>query len=126
MKVINMSYRNRSLITSQGLFKFDENGVSDVTPDEFAEELLKMKGFSSVDGESNVEIPSKSVDKVVNPEPTSESEEVSEEEPADNAEMDEEEIRKMNVPQLKKYAKDNGIDLGDASKKDEIIKIILG
>lgn len=126
MKVINMLYRSKSLLTSQGTIKFDENGVADVQSDEFAEELLKMKGFSSVEGESQVEIPSKSDDEEPTPSSTPKEEEKPEEEPADNAELDEEEIRKMNVPQLKKYAKDNGIDLGDATKKDEILEVILG
>jgi hypothetical protein len=31
----------------------------------------------------------------------------------------------MTVPQLKKFAKDNGIDLGSAAKKDEIIQAIV-
>lgn len=35
-------------------------------------------------------------------------------------------IRKMNPAQLKKYAKDNGIDVGDASKKAELLAIIEG
>ncbi len=35
-------------------------------------------------------------------------------------------LDEMNVPQLKKYAKDNGIDLGGAKKKVEILAIING
>lgn len=31
---------------------------------------------------------------------------------------------KMTVTQLRKYAKDNGIDIGSAAKKDEIILAI--
>ncbi|KIL42074.1 hypothetical protein SD70_02505 [Gordoniibacillus kamchatkensis] len=30
----------------------------------------------------------------------------------------------MNVPQLKKFAKDNGIDLGQATKKDEVLPLV--
>ncbi|UOF90779.1 hypothetical protein LSG31_00405 [Fodinisporobacter ferrooxydans] len=33
-------------------------------------------------------------------------------------------ITKMNLPQLKKYASENGIDLGDATKKPEILEKI--
>lgn len=33
-------------------------------------------------------------------------------------------LEKMNVAQLKKYAKDNDIDLGDATKKEEILAVI--
>lgn len=33
-------------------------------------------------------------------------------------------LEKMNVAQLKKYAKDNGINIGDASKKEEILAVI--
>lgn len=34
------------------------------------------------------------------------------------------ELDKMTAAQLKKYAKDNGIDLGDATKRDPILEII--
>lgn len=33
-------------------------------------------------------------------------------------------VSKMNVPQLKKYAKEHGIDIGEATKKAEILPII--
>jgi len=33
-------------------------------------------------------------------------------------------IDKMTVAQLKRFAKDNGIDIGSASRKDEIIQAI--
>lgn len=33
-------------------------------------------------------------------------------------------IEKMKVTELKEYAEENGIDLGDATKKDEIIEVI--
>lgn len=33
-------------------------------------------------------------------------------------------LDKLNVAQLKKYAKDNGIDLGDATTKDTILEAI--
>lgn len=32
----------------------------------------------------------------------------------------------MTVAQLKQFAKDNGIDIGSAAKKDEIIQVIAG
>lgn len=35
-------------------------------------------------------------------------------------------LDKMNVAQLKKYAKDNGIDIGDATTKDAILAAIEG
>lgn len=31
----------------------------------------------------------------------------------------------MTVPQLKSFAKENGIDIGSASKKEDIIKAII-
>lgn len=34
-------------------------------------------------------------------------------------------LDKMTVPQLKRFAKDNDIDIGSAAKKDEIIKAIV-
>lgn len=33
-------------------------------------------------------------------------------------------LDKLNVAQLKKYAKDNGIDIGDATTKDAILEAI--
>lgn len=34
-------------------------------------------------------------------------------------------LGKMTVAQLRRFAKDNGIDIGSASKKDEIIQAIV-
>lgn len=34
-------------------------------------------------------------------------------------------LDKMTVPQLKRFAKDNGIDIGSAAKKDEIVNAIV-
>lgn len=34
-------------------------------------------------------------------------------------------LDKMTVTQLKRFAKDNGIDIGSAAKKDEIISAII-
>ena len=33
-------------------------------------------------------------------------------------------LQDLNVPQLKKYAKDKGYDIGDARKKAEILEVI--
>ena len=45
---------------------------------------------------------------------------------SESAKFDAEDLDKMTVPALKKVAKDNGIDLAGATKKDDIIPIILG
>lgn len=37
---------------------------------------------------------------------------------------DEPDLGSMNVPQLRKYARDNDIDLGDATKKADILSAI--
>lgn len=34
-------------------------------------------------------------------------------------------LEKMTVKELKEYAKSNGIELGEASKKDEILAVLL-
>lgn len=34
-------------------------------------------------------------------------------------------LDKMTITQLKRFAKDNGIDIGSAAKKDEIIQAIV-
>ena len=61
-------------------------------------------------------------------EPVTDDDEDSEnpDEDAEEDEITEEELQEYTVAELKKYAKDNGIDIGNASKKQDIINVILG
>lgn len=52
--------------------------------------------------------------------------EVLEELESDNSQEDDEtDIHQMKVPQLKDYAAKNGIDLGEATKKEDILMVIV-
>lgn len=128
-KIENTRLKNKNLISAFGTFSFNKDGIADIDNEEFFKELLKMKGFFPVDF-SNAENGQKP-DQI--PEETSDStsslntEEVSQEtENSDAIEDEDVDLDKLTVPQLKKYAKEHDVDLMDATKKDEIISIILG
>lgn len=116
MKVVNVRYKNKGLITPFGLIKFDENGVVDL-PAEQASVLLALGGlFFDPDKEKETTSKSDTAPKPDNssPKPTNTSE----------SKEEAEDLSKLNIMQLKKLAKERGIELGDANKKDEIIAVI--
>lgn len=135
-KVKNWRMRNKSSVTSFGKITFDEEGITTV-PDELTEEFLGMAGFEPVeDGQNSDQKPTKETE-VVNPSEDKETAQETDESTKDKENQEEsseesEEVEteesvdfeKMTVLQLKKYAKDNDIDLGDATKKDEIISVL--
>lgn len=131
-KVKNWSMRNKASMTSFGRIQFDESGVTTV-PDELTKEFLGMVGFSPVEDDQNSdqeppknpEMESTSADEETD-QKSDESikDDKTQEESKDEAEKEAVDFEKMTVLQLKKYAKDNGIDLGDATKKDEIISVL--
>lgn len=150
-KVFNNRLKGKQLATSIGLIQFDANGVADIADEEMVEKLLELKGYSlAEEGENSAQNLEKDSETEKtspeekntqeNDENTSEdvqdeedkaedkSEEVEgdSEDAADEGAWTEEKLANKNVPQLKKIAKDNNIDLNGASKKDEIIAIILG
>ena len=96
MKIKNEKKKGLAVNTSIGLLIFDENGVTDVKSEDFAKELLELDGYESA--ESVVE----------------------------ETKEDEEDLESLTVFQLKKIAKEKNIDIGDAKKKVELIKIIRG
>jgi hypothetical protein len=139
----NIRFANKELVTAFGKIHFDANGTADVE-DSAAAKLSTLKGFSVVEEDSSDE--TENTQETKSEQQEDESEEVSvETTEEDSAEQDEnaetaeqedsaaeadktalhDELEKMNVPQLKKYAKDNGIDIGSASKKDDIIAAIM-
>ena len=116
MKVVNVRYKNKGLITPFGLIKFDENGVVEVSEDQ-ATVLLSLGGLF-FDPDKEKETTSK-VDTALKPDNSSLK--------VDNTSESKEEaedLSKLNIMQLKKLAKERGIELGDANKKDEIIAVI--
>lgn len=126
-KIINQKMKGRTLITSFGEFKFDKDGVVEILDDKVVKALTSLAGYSVVaklqDTEETTEV-GKDIS-VENNLDTKEKDEIEDAGESENDSVSEDELSKMNVPQLKKYAKDNGIDLGDASKKDEILEVIL-
>lgn len=142
MKVQNLSKAGKSVLTAIGSIQFDNNGVAEVKDEDFAKSLLELKGYEPADPNAIVEMPEEpettedaAPEEVDNgEEETSEEVETTEDAEAgddtdeagdDNDELINE-LNAMTVPQLRKYAKDNNIDLQGASKKDEIIPVILG
>lgn len=113
----NKRYANAAIVTAFGKIQFDADGKADID-DTAAAKLATLEGFS-IDGEVS------EVEKKTVKETKSEQVEDAKEVEADDAEEEDEvDLASMNVPQLRKYAKDNGIDLGNAQKKDDIIAVI--
>lgn len=118
----NIAFANKNLVTAFGKITFDGNGEVHLD-DSAAEKLATLDGFSIVeetttpDTKNAVETKSEQVaDEVAT--------DTVEEETADEV-IDRDELEKMNVPQLRKYAKTNNIDISGLSKKDDIIDAIL-
>lgn len=130
MKLYHSMFRNRDIITSFGTMHFDEKGVAEVS-EETAHVFSSIPNFSIFE-EKAVQKPMQapvSVHKseTTTPEvkPTSEAPVATEEEKTE-PETDINEIKSMNTMQLKKYAREHGIDTTGASKKDELLALILG
>lgn len=122
-KVINLSMKNRKMVTSFGKFEFDSNGVVDI-PEDYVQSILEIPGFDPVEG---IKIPDQKTTKTPAVEVSSAEVETDQEDDESTPENDlAEELDKLTVPQLKKYAKDHGVDIMGATKKDEIIPLILG
>ena len=150
----NVAYANKDLVTAYGTFHFSENGETEI--DESAgKKLATLKGFSLVGDTEEHEQKNDSVEQDAEEDeqgenPTHEEENAQEteenaesdsdedddeeepddsENPDEDAEEDEiteDELQDYTVAELKKYAKDNGIDIGTASKKQDIINVIVG
>lgn len=123
--------KGKKMTTSIGIIEFDANGVADIKDENYVASLMELDGFELADGEQmpekvddneEVEVPSEEE------ESPQETEEETAETPAEEeaSEFSEEALADKNVPQLRKIAKDNNIDLAGASKKDEIVAIIIG
>ena len=139
-KIFNGNNKGQSIATAIGLISFDENGIAEVNDEEMAEKLLQLDGYKRPDGEGAPKQPQSEPKKAEvennsseeentqeTEENTSDNEEENvEEEKSEGEELTEEVLTTKNVPQLRKIAKDNDIDLNGATKKDEIIAIILG
>lgn len=134
-QVFNYRMANRRLVIIGETVTFDGNGNARVS-DEVAAELLKLSGYSTLDNpevpepvpepapetkaEPKAEVEPEAAEPKAEPEP--EAAEPAEEESA--KEGLEAELEGMNVPQLRKYAKEHGIELDGATKKVDILAAI--
>lgn len=113
MKIENLRYAGRSIIFRGEEIAFSESGIAEV-PDDVGEVLVTMKGYFDT-SKSASNAPS-TVSRVPVPEAV---------ESDSSEEITEETLNEKNVMQLKKIAKDLGVELDGASKKDQIIELIL-
>ena len=118
MVIQNKKFANQKLSTGFGFVVFDEQGKAEIE-NEHGNKLLRLKGFTKIevsDEETNSELSNTA---------TTDTEddstiEVSDEEKESKLNS----LNSLNVAQLKKYAREHDIELGDASKKQEILDII--
>lgn len=129
MAIVIGKIKNGKIATSFGVFDF-VGGRADI-PDECAEKLVVLPGFKYEDAQNAFKTAEKPVheeevkqEDSITQESTLEHSEPTQEEKAEDK-FTEKELHTKNVAQLRKIAKDNGIDLGDASKKDEIIAVLM-
>lgn len=148
--VRNNYLKGRTVTASFGTVEFNPEGIAEVS-DEVADILFSLKGYEHLEGEDfdsktdetqglentqeseenaqetasdNATDDNSADDKASEDESEdAEGESESEGEASEDKVLDES-LLKMNVPQLKKYAKDHGIDIMGATKKDEILTII--
>lgn len=101
MKIQNIYRKNRSVAIMGSAAVFDEHGIAEVD-DAIGAQLLKLGGYCRP-GNTSATPPAQ---------PTVSA-------PEANPDLD-----SMSAAQLKKLAKEQGIDIGDTSKKAELIEII--
>ena len=131
--LMNKKLANKNLVTAYGKLQFSAEGEVEVE-ETVARKLATLKDFSIVGEEEAVDETSE--DEVG--EDLTDEESDADEADDENTENDEEEtdveetsitkeeLEKMSVKQLEKFAKDNDIDLGSATRKADIIAVILG
>ena len=123
VKIVSLKRAGKKIVANTGkIIEFDSNGIADIKDENYVANLIELDGFELVDGEK---IPEKAPE-VKETEVTLDEETTEVEEVEEAPELSEEFLVDKNVPQLRKIAKDNGIDLAGASKKDEIIAVIIG
>lgn len=108
--IVNNLLKNKGLVASFGKISFNENGEADVT-EEQSKKLLQLSNYFI-----------KGAKKADQPKVETKPIETTVEEPK----SEEVDLDKLNIPQLRKYAKEKGIDLGSAKSKEEIIAVING
>ena len=98
MLIKNLSKRDKNVVTSRGVISFDGNGISNVA-DDLVKHLTNIKGYELTEEQLGID--------------------------TSNEETEPLNFENMTVEQLRQYAKDNNIDLTGASKKSDILAVIL-
>lgn len=109
MKIENILRRGRIVKIGDTEIQFDANGVAEVDA-ELATRLLKLGGYHSCDSAAKPAQPAKAAPPDAVSEPSA---------PAETPDL-----ASLTAAQLKKLAKDKGIDVGEATKKAELIEAI--
>lgn len=121
-QVYNPRMTNRRLVVMGKTVEFDGNGVASVD-DSIASALTSLNGYSTP---MNPEVPAIATEEFHDTAEPAEAASDAAKPEADDASATTDILESMNVPQLCKYAKENGIDLGDARKKADILRVISG
>lgn len=101
MNIVNVHRKNRSVTVMGTSVSFDANGAA-VVDDAVGTQLLALGGYTRTDRPQ--EAPAKQT--------------------AAKADEEAPDLESMNTAQLRKLARDRNIDLGDATKKADIISAI--
>lgn len=110
--VQNKRYINHKVSFKNNYLHFNDEGIAEV-PDEHTEELVSLDGYSLV-GE------------VLENEENTESKTETEVENVDSKQEDlQTRLNIMTIKQLNRYAASENIDLGSATKKEDIISAII-
>ncbi len=110
----NCKRANRIISVRGNLVKFDAIGVAEIEDENLFNVLKTVPEYVPI-----VKSPITTDDK-------DEDEDKDKDEDTNNTEIksEKQELNNMTIRQLEKYAKDNNIDLGKATKKSDIIKVI--
>ena len=127
-KLINMLFAGKSINTSKGELTFDKDGAC-MLEDEVADAFKNIKGFVvENDTENNDKVDDgKSYDKTVNTAENNGNAPDGDKEDPEGGSTDENDgvnLDSLSVLSLKKYAKEQGIDITGLSTKETILKAI--
>lgn len=128
-RLINMLFSGKSINTSKGKLTFDKDGAC-VLEDEVADAFKGIKGFiveNDAENNDNTNDEKDSDQTVIPPENDSnaaDGDNEDSENETDGGTDDEVNLNSLSVPSLKKYAKDNGIDITGLTTKEPILKAI--
>lgn len=123
-KLINLLFAGKSVNTSEGKLTFDDKGIC-ILEDEVADVFKNVKGFVvENDAENNDDIDDeKDSDKIENTSENNDNDDKKDLEDVDDT-SDDIDLNSLSVPSLKKYAKEQGIDINGLTTKEPLIKAI--